>query len=174
LTACGGNWAEVCWAERCCLPGGSCEGERPEAADPSVPGGGPSTGEFRLVAKRHFDVLAQAAIPSWCPQVSEWRNLRRPTAPTSTGAGGPSPRGGVAGRSDLRPAMAERTSEFNMRSRQQFTSASLNFWKIPRNLWAPARQPRFARRPQGELHAPGKKGGGSFNACRAQVIAPRR
>jgi hypothetical protein len=47
-----GNWPKICWAERCCLPGGSCEGERPEAADPSVPGGGSSTCEFRLVAKR--------------------------------------------------------------------------------------------------------------------------
>ena len=44
-----GYWPEVCWAERCCLPRGSREGERPEAADPSVPGGFLSTGEFRLV-----------------------------------------------------------------------------------------------------------------------------
>ena len=56
-----GNWPEICWAERCCVPGGSCEGERPEATDPGVPGRGSSTGKFRLVAKCNFDGLAQPA-----------------------------------------------------------------------------------------------------------------
>ena len=47
-----GNRPEICWAKRCCVPGGSCEGERPEATDPSLSGRGSSTRESRLVASR--------------------------------------------------------------------------------------------------------------------------